>query len=188
MEALESIKDDEHVEVLGQLVLSLDYSNTERARNTIREILSKNTNNELLAGIANTIKKNEEIRKYGAKLVGLKETDRRRVLNGAVIFQSFCAACHGTEGQGLPTQIAPPLVNKFRLLEYKEGVIKILLHGLQPIDGKTYADHMPALAVNNDEWIASVLNYVHDLGHEKLPKMNDGYINFVLVQPQQVKK
>lgn len=190
MEALESIKDDEHVEVLGQLVLSLDYSNAERARNTIREILSKNTTNELLAGIANTMKKNEEIRKYGAKLVGLKETDRRRVLNGAVIFQSFCAACHGTEGQGLPTQIAPLLVNKFRLLEYKEGVIKILLHGLKgPVDGKAYPDPMPAMAANSDEWIASVLNYVrYDLGMKSFPKMGEGYIDFVLVQPEQVRK
>lgn len=190
IEALATIKDDKHFEVLGQLVLSLNYSQADKAENIIREILSKNANNELLAGIAATMKKNEEIRQYGAKLVNLKEADRNLVLNGAVIFQSFCAACHGTEGQGLPTHIAPPLVSKFRLLEYKEGVIKILLHGLKgPVDGKTYPDHMPAMGANSDEWIASVLNYLrYDLGMRSFPKMNDGYINFVLVQPQQVKK
>ena len=190
IEKLETIKDDNSFDVLSQLVLSLNYSETDRAKNIVRDILSKNVENELLAGIRTTMEKNEETKKYGATLVNLKESDRKLVLNGAVIFQSFCAACHGVEGQGLPTKIAPPLISKFKLLEYKEGVIKILLHGLKgPVDGKTYADHMPAMGANSNEWIASVLNYLrYDLSMRSFPKMNDGYINFVLVQPEQVRK
>ena len=139
----------------------------------------------------NTIARNKEIVKYGSKLVALKEPDRKLVLNGAAIFQSLCVACHGPEGQGLPGNIAPPLISKFKLLEHKDGVIRILLHGLKgPVDGKTYPDQMPSMGANNDEWIASVLNYMrYDLSMRSFPKMNEGYINnFVLVQPEQVKK
>ncbi len=191
IQKLESIKDDKNPEVLGQLVLSLNYSNTGRARGIIHDILSKNMGNELLSGIQATMKKNEEIKTYGARLVNLKEPDRKRVLNGAVIFQSFCAACHGVEGRGLPTKVAPPLIGKFKLLEQKEGVIKILLHGLKgPVDGAVYADQMPAMGANNDEWIASVLNYLrYDLCMKSFPNMSEGYIDhFVLVQPEQVGK
>jgi hypothetical protein len=98
-------------------------------------------------------------------------------------------ACHGPEGKGLPTDVAPPLISKFKLIEYKEEVIKIMLHGLKgPVDGRLYPDQMVPMGTNSDEWIASVLSYVrYDLCMRSFPQMGQGYINWVTVTPEQVK-
>lgn len=191
IEKLKDLKSDDSHDVRIQLVLSLNQTKANVAAGLVRDILSGNAGNEMLSGVQNTIARNTEIKKYGSKLVALKEPDRKLVLQGAAIFQSLCVACHGPEGQGLPGDIAPPLISKFKLLEHKDGVIKILLHGLKgPVDGKTYPDQMPPMGANNDEWIASVLNYLrYDLCMRSFPNMHETYINnFVLVQPEQVKK
>jgi mono/diheme cytochrome c family protein len=191
IDKLEELKNDESIEVLTQLVLSLDYSKASAVKGIVNEIVAKNAGRGIFGGIQNTIARNEEIRKYGAKLADLREHDRKMVMNGAKIFQSLCVSCHGPEGVGLPTKTAPALIGKFKLLEYKEGVIKIMLHGLKgPVDGITYPDQMPAMGSNDDEWIASVLNYVrYDLSMKSFPNMHSGYINnFVMIQPGQVKK
>jgi cytochrome c553 len=186
MEKLELLKRDESADVLTQLVLSLNLSTAPAAKAIVSEVLAKNAHRAIFPAMQHTFARNEETKKYGAKLVGLKDADRKRVMNGVSIFQSLCVSCHGPEGVGLPTKIAPPLIGKFKLLEYKEGVIRIMLHGLKgPVDGTTYADHMPAMGSNDDEWIASVLNYVrYDLCMKSFPNMHEGYINnFVMVQP-----
>jgi glucose/arabinose dehydrogenase/mono/diheme cytochrome c family protein len=189
LQKLETLKFDSSEEIRIQLVLSLLQSQSARAKDMVQEILAMNPGNPMLAGIQNSLKKNEESKMYGANLVGLKEPQRKMVIRGAGIFQSLCAGCHGSEGQGVPTAIAPPLVSKFKLIEHKEGVIKILLHGLQgPVDGKTYPDIMPPMGANDDEWIASVLNFVrYDLCMKSFPKMNQGYIDWVMITPEQVK-
>jgi mono/diheme cytochrome c family protein len=152
IEKLEALKDDERSEVLTQLVLSLNPSTVPKAKAIVSEVLAKNVGRGIFAGIQNTFARNEETKKYGAKLVDLKEADRKMVMNGAKIFQSLCVSCHGPEGVGLPTKIAPPLIGKFKLLEYKDGVIRIMLHGLKgPVDGATYPDHMPA-------WVVTMTN------------------------------
>ena len=112
------------------------------------------------------------------------------MIEGATIFKTLCATCHGPEGQGLPTNIAPHLISKFKLIEQREGIIKIMLHGLTgPVDRVSYNDIMPAMGTNSDEWIAAVLNYIrYDLCMRSFPKMGEGYINWVIIQPEQVKK
>lgn len=151
--------------------------------------MTKKPDDELLTGVQNSLKKNEETKKYGYKLAGLAEPDRKSILEGAAIFNSLCAACHGPEGQGLVTKLAPPLISKFKLIENKDEVIKIMLHGLTgPVDGQTYNDQMVSMGSNSDEWIASVLNYVrYDLCMRSFPQMNASYINWVIVKPEQVK-
>jgi hypothetical protein len=96
---------------------------------------------------------------------------------------------HGPEGQGLPTNIAPPLISKFKLIENRDEVIKIMLHGLKgPVDGQNYIEEMAPMGSNTDEWIASVLNYVrYDLCMRSFPQMNQGYLNWVIITPEQVK-
>jgi mono/diheme cytochrome c family protein len=188
--ALQAKASDPSQDVLAQMVLSLSTSNSPKATALIRQIMDQNPGNELLAGVQESLKKEEEVKRYGYKLMALEEPARRSVMEGATLFNSLCSACHGPEGQGLATNVAPPLISKFKLIEHKEGVIKIMLHGLTgPVDGKTYDDQMPAMGNNSDEWIAAVLNYVrYDLCMRSFPKMNAGYNDWVIITPEQVRK
>lgn len=129
-------KNDESPEVLTQLVLSVNLGTVSKAKAIVSEVVAKNAGRTIFSGIQNAFTKNEETKKYGAKLVDLKEPDRDMVMNGAKILQSLYVSCHVSEGIGLPTKIAPPLIGKFKLLEYKDDVIRIMLHGL-----KGPADH-----------------------------------------------
>lgn len=177
-------------DVLGQLMLSLSASQVADANTITGKILEQNKDSELLKGIQQSIRKNDEAKRYGHKLFALNQSDRESVIKGAAIFKTLCTTCHGPEGQGLPTNVAPPLISKFKLIEQRDGVIKIMLHGLAgPVDGVQYNEIMPAMGANSDEWIAAVLSYVrYDLGMKSFPKMGEGYINWVVVQPGHVKK
>ncbi len=174
----------------SQLLLSLSLAQSEEATPIIQRILSQNPDDELLMGVQASLKKTEEARSYGYKLMALDTAARQSVIQGAIIFQSRCTTCHGPEGQGLHTNIAPPLISKFKLIENKDEVIKIMLHGLTgPVDGHIYTDPMPPMGMNTDEWIAAVLSYVrYDLGMRSFPKMNEGYLKWVIVTPEHVKK
>ena len=187
---LEDMVSDNSKDVLGQLMLSLSVSKSEEARSLVQKIAEEHESSELLKGIRQSIQKNDEVKRYGYKLTALKEADRKSVIKGAAIFKSLCATCHGPEGQGLPTSIAPPLISKFKLIEQKDGVIKLMLHGLSgPVDGVMYNDIMPVMGTNSNEWIAAVLSYIrYDLGMRSFPKMGEGYISWVIVQPEHVKK
>jgi mono/diheme cytochrome c family protein len=186
---IQALVQEKSSDVLAQLLVSLRVSSAPGSEALVQQI-QQHPDNELLLGVQGSLQKNEEVKKYGYKLMALEEPARKSIIQGAAIFKSLCAACHGPEGQGLTTQVAPPLISKFKLIEQKEGVIKIMLHGLTgPVDGKTYNDQMPPMGANNDEWIAAVLNYVrYDLCMRSFPKMNAGYNNWVIVQPEQVKK
>jgi glucose/arabinose dehydrogenase/mono/diheme cytochrome c family protein len=188
--ALKVMVGDKSQDVLGQLLLSLSVSNSQEAKSLAQQLMKGNEANEFLSGIEQSIQKNEEVKRYGYKLSALKESDRKSVIEGATIFKTLCTTCHGPEGQGLPTHIAPPLISKFKLIERRDGVIKIMLHGLTgPVDGARYNDFMPGMGANSDAWIASVLNYVrYDLCMRSFPKMGEGYINWVIIQPEEVKK
>ncbi|WP_247233162.1 c-type cytochrome [Telluribacter sp. SYSU D00476] len=186
--ALQTMAHDASRDVQSQLVLSLSTSYSPQAKLLAEKIMAQKPDDELLAGIQKSLKKNEEAQRYGYKLLALEEPVRRSIVEGATIFNSLCASCHGPEGQGLATRIAPPLISKFKLIENKDEVIKIMLHGLKgPVDGHVYNDQMPPMGSNSDEWIAAVLNYVrYDLCMRSFPQMNAGYINWVIVKPEQV--
>ncbi|HEV7348570.1 DUF7133 domain-containing protein [Telluribacter sp.] len=187
--ALQAMATDPSRDVLSQVVLSLSTSQVPQATGLAQKIVAQKPGDELLAAVQKSLEKNSEARRYGHKLVALDDFSRQSILEGATIFNSLCASCHGPEGQGLATNIAPPLIGKFKLIENKEEVIKIMLHGLKgPVDGHTYTDQMPPMGTNSDEWIASVLNYVrYDLCMRSFPQMSAGYINWVIVKPEQVR-
>ncbi|GAA4462160.1 hypothetical protein GCM10023189_38510 [Nibrella saemangeumensis] len=186
---LSAMAGDASRDVLTQLVLSLRVSESPKATALAEQIMARKPDDELLTSVRKSLQKNDEARKYGYKLMALDESARKSIIEGATIFNSLCAACHGPEGQGLATKVAPPLISKFKLIENKDEVIKIMLHGLRgPVDGERYNDQMPAMGSNTDEWIASVLNYVrYDLCMRSFPQMSAGYINWVIVKPEQVK-
>jgi mono/diheme cytochrome c family protein len=181
-------------DVKTQLMLSLFSIPSPLAKTTVEELMSKNPNHEMLKSVQESLFKTEEKKKYGSKLTVLDPFSRKMVLNGSATFKSLCASCHGQDGKGLPSKVAPPLgINYVRFMEKKEGQIKILLHGLTgPVEGVTYTNIMPPMGANSDEWIASVLSYIrYDLvlsGQSSPSPIPAEYLPKILVKPQEVKK
>ena len=89
----------------------------------------------------------------------LRVTD---VQAGRADFESYCAACHQYDGQGMGA--APPLEGSPWVVGPRKRLVKILLHGVRgkmEVDGKTYDREMPGFGqILSDEEIASLLSYV----------------------------
>ena len=154
------LQNDPSYDVRVQLLESLHCSSADAAKGIVQNLLTQNAANPMLTAVENSIQKNSDFKTYGRKLGSLAALDRNSVLRGAEIFKSLCASCHGTDGKGLASQVAPPIAGSTHLAD-SDRLLKILLRGLSgPIDGKTYPTLMPSMADNNDEWIASVANYI----------------------------
>ncbi len=193
IDKLGKLKGDESYDVRTQLMLSLNYAKAGKAKDIVKNIMEMSPSNEMLAAVQSSLVRNEEIKKFGIKLGSLDVADRKMILEGANIFRSLCASCHGSDGKGLPSKIAPPLVGDFRrLIGHKDTTIMILLHGLTgPVNGKTYPVDMPSMSSNNDEWIASVLSYLrYDLGmtNRSPGRMSREFLTRIMVKPDEVKK
>lgn len=194
LSALEEMKNDKDYDVRVQLLLSLSKSSSPKAGTLSEEIVKANAGNQMIAGAMKSLTKTGDIRKLGAKYGSLSAERRELVKNGGAIFNSLCATCHGPEGKGVPSKIAPPLAGNFRqYVGKKDELIKILLNGLKgPVNGKTYSENMMSMAMNDDKWIASVLSYLrYDIGlsERAFPgTINEGFANHLLVTPEEVKK
>ncbi|HET6277119.1 MAG TPA: cytochrome c [Candidatus Cybelea sp.] len=83
--------------------------------------------------------------------------------NGAGLFLSNCASCHGAHGEGVPGSF-PPLAANATVTGDPKRVIRIVKYGLTGkviAVGKSYDGMMPAWSPQlPDTDIASVLTYV----------------------------
>ena len=86
----------------------------------------------------------------------------RDVQAGPTEFESYCAACHQYDGQGMGE--APPLEGSSWVVGPRNRLIKIVLHGVRgkmEVGGKTYDREMPGFGqILSDQQIASVLSFV----------------------------
>jgi glucose/arabinose dehydrogenase/mono/diheme cytochrome c family protein len=194
IDKLQKMEGDDSYAVRTQLLLSLNYANGDKTNTIVKDLLAKNPKNEMFAAVESSLERNEAIKSLGKRLGSLETADRKRVIDGATIFRSLCASCHGTDAKGLPTNVAPSLVTDPRTLFMgkKDTLISIVLHGLTgPINGKKYPTDMPAMGSNNDEWVASVLSYLrYNLA---VPEQYAGmippqYFPQILVRPEEVQK
>lgn len=84
-------------------------------------------------------------------------------LDGRGIYNTRCAACHQTDGRGIPGN-CPPFQDSPTLAGSPDNLIKLVLLGKKgPLlrDGVTYHGIMPAWRYDlNDDQIASVLNFL----------------------------
>lgn len=95
--------------------------------------------------------------------------------DGAAVFASNCASCHGANGAGI-AGVFPPLSGHAADLAALDGgrtyLIDALLYGLQGaivIEGTTYAGVMPAWGQLSDDAIAAVLDHVVTLDGSDAP-------------------
>lgn len=161
----ESLKNDTSADVKVQLALSLRFSKTARAKALLNELAANNKTNKfiVLATTKSLEEGDEALNKLRANIAYMPWRDRKLVMDGALNFKQLCATCHGPEGKGLPSKVAPPLAGSARVNGNMDVVIRILLNGLKgPVDGKTYPDVMPAQGANEDDYIAEVLSYIRN--------------------------
>lgn len=161
----EQLKNDTSADVKIQLALSLRFSKTAKAKTLLNELVANNKANKflVLASAKSLEEGDEALNKLKADIAYMPWRDRRRILDGAISFKQLCANCHGPEGKGLPSKIAPPLAGSARVNGNKEVLIRILLNGLKgPVDNKTYPDKMPQQSANDDDYISEVLSYIRN--------------------------
>ena len=170
---LEPLKNDPSAAVRFQLALTLRFSRSENAQSIIKEMLTRYPKDELMVESQKKYQSGLDAKALSEKNAKLMaETDRKLVLQGALTFKQLCAVCHGADGRGIinggKDTPAPPLAYNKHVNGDPEKLIRILLHGLNgPVGDKTYADVMPALGGNDDEYIASVISYIrNDLGNK----------------------
>ena len=85
-----------------------------------------------------------------------------RLEQGKRLFGMVCAACHQSNGQGVPNKF-PPLAGSDFLNFDKKRAIKVLIHGRQGeivVNGAKYNNSMPLFPLS-DEDIASALTFVY---------------------------
>ncbi len=84
--------------------------------------------------------------------------------DGAQLYSTYCAACHGPDGKGAPGGNFPPLAGSPWIAGTPDRAVKVVLHGLEgPIQvlGQNYDLAMPPHgAVLGDEAIAAILSHV----------------------------
>ncbi len=90
--------------------------------------------------------------------------DDEAAVDGAAVYASNCAGCHGAAGGGIAGAF-PPLVGHADALfaADRSYLPKVLLFGLQgqiEVDGETYNGVMPAWPQLTDAEIAAVLNHI----------------------------
>lgn len=81
---------------------------------------------------------------------------------GERIYKIHCANCHMDDGVGLGTLI-PPLAGADYLSANREKLACIVRYGLNDtivVNGKVYAENMPANDKLTDIQITNVLNYI----------------------------
>ncbi len=87
-----------------------------------------------------------------------------RAQDGGQLYATYCSACHGPDGKGVPAANSPPLSESPWVAGPPDRAVKVVLHGLEgPIEvlGKSYNLTMPPQgAVLPDDVVAAILTYV----------------------------
>lgn len=97
----------------------------------------------------------------------------RNNAKGLAVYRQACAACHMTDGSGVPN-LQPALDGGNRVVNGDPNtLIALLLHGAQealPADRERYSNQMPTLDSLTDDEIAAVLTYVRsNFGNKASP-------------------
>jgi mono/diheme cytochrome c family protein/glucose/arabinose dehydrogenase len=186
---LEPLMKDSSADVRFQLSLSLRYGQSPQAQTMLKNLLAANTNNEIISASWKRLGEFKIESALESKIAGMPDKEKDRIRDGREIFSQLCATCHGPEGKGMSSMVAPALAAQPRVNGDPNTLIKILLNGLSgPVDGKTYPDVMPALGANDNRWLASVISYIrNDMGN-KAPVIDTTMVQKIRVETASRKK
>ena len=130
------------------------------------KLISNNTAKDSLQNMLLRASTNRENNANKAPQLFTAEFDDSRT-KGFKLYNTYCAACHGPDGDGLEN-LAPPLNQSEYITEGSQKLALLLLHGLQgpiTVRGKRYTMNavMPGIKDNpalTDEDISALLTFV----------------------------
>ena len=163
--ALQALKTDPDPGVRIQLALSMRYSREPATAALLRELRRDNPGNLFMEkAVTRSLQaEDESLAALRAATMGMDGEDRDLVYEGSVNFKQLCATCHGIDGRGIATRLAPPLAGSPRVNGDKDILLNIVLHGLKgPVDHQQYPDIMQPQQEHNDHYIASVVSYIRN--------------------------
>jgi nitrite reductase (NO-forming) / hydroxylamine reductase len=99
---------------------------------------------------------------HAAEVASTGQTLEARTAAGRGVYQKFCQACHGVEGQGLPGAF-PPVADSDWIAANTDQLVNVVLNGLSgpiTVNGKQYNAVMPPMAYLSDADAANVLTFV----------------------------
>lgn len=94
---------------------------------------------------------------------GVDNLDKGSMLEGGILYNTYCATCHQRDGEGDKNRF-PPLAQSDRVLGEVEPLVASILNGIQgeiTVRGKTYNGYMPPHAnILDDHAVASITTYI----------------------------
>jgi glucose/arabinose dehydrogenase/cytochrome c553 len=94
---------------------------------------------------------------------GVDNLDKGSLLEGGILYNTYCATCHQRDGEGDKNRF-PPLAQSERVLGDVEPLVESILNGIQgeiTVRGKTYNGFMPPHAnILDDHAVASISTYI----------------------------
>jgi len=174
---LVTLKNDPNYGVRVQLALSLRFTKAPEAITLLKEMQKLNDSNKLIvkAAARSLLRTDESLAALRLSTMGMGEKDKDMVVEGATNFQQLCATCHGPDGKGIASKIAPPLAGSLRVNGDKDKLISLVLYGLKgPIDKVKYPEVMVGQKDHTDLYIASVLSYIRNSFGNKAELIKSG--------------
>ncbi|WP_375582298.1 c-type cytochrome [Cyclobacterium xiamenense] len=96
---------------------------------------------------------------------GVDNLDKGSLLEGGILYNTYCATCHQRNGEGDNNRF-PPLAGSERVLGESEPLVAAILNGIQgeiTVKGKTYNGYMPPHAnILDDHAVASISSYIRN--------------------------
>jgi mono/diheme cytochrome c family protein len=93
-------------------------------------------------------------------------------VQGERLYGTYCANCHGTDGNGLKN-LYPPLNKSDYLAENNDKVACIILNGLEDeivVNGKNYMMPMAGFSNLTDVDITNIVNYINTAWENDIPE------------------
>ena len=107
-----------------------------------------------------------------------KNSTANTVINGKIVYDKYCLACHQADGSGVPG-LYPPIKNTEWVTGDKETLVKIILEGMKDeieVNGIIYSNEMPAQNYLTDREIADVLTYIRSNFENKADSVSAAFV------------
>ncbi len=118
-------------------------------------------------------------------VAGVDNLDKGSLLEGGILYNTYCATCHQRNGEGDNNRF-PPLAGSERVLGEAEPLVAAILNGIQgeiTVRGKTYNGYMPPHAnILDDHAVASISSYIRNRWGNKAGSISPSEVSSIRVK------